>query len=144
MFEASADSWWRLTLDLGSAKLLVWVASVGRPAELTRDAHLFFADRYQRLGQVLRAQHRIARAERLEQKAQEQSRGSGLAGSTVYGGAGDASAAALCCHERRESPPGGRPGRRRVTLVPPIEGAARETRLVNKRLHPTAAAAGSW
>jgi hypothetical protein len=71
MFEASADSWWRLTLDLGSAKLLVWVASVGRPADLTRDAHLLFADRYQRLGQVHRAHHRIARAERLEQKAQE-------------------------------------------------------------------------
>ena len=80
MFEASADSWWRLTLDLGSAKLLVWVASVGRPAELTRDAHLYFADRYQRLGHVHRAHHRIARAERLEQRAQEHLEAAGWGG----------------------------------------------------------------
>jgi hypothetical protein len=71
MFEAPDDSWWRLTMDLGSARLLVWVASVGRDAELTQDAHLYFADRYQRLGHVHRAHHRVARAERLERKAQE-------------------------------------------------------------------------
>ena len=71
MFEAVPDSWWRLTLDLASAKLLVWVASVGRPVELTRDAHLYFADRYQRLAHMHRAHRRIGKAERLEQKAQE-------------------------------------------------------------------------
>lgn len=80
MFEASADSWWRLALDVGSAKLLVWVASVGRDAELTQDAHLYFADRYQRLGDVHRAHHRLARAERLDQKAQEHLKAAGWNG----------------------------------------------------------------
>jgi hypothetical protein len=80
MFDAPDDSWLRLTMDLASARMLVWVASVGRDAELTRDAHLFFADRYRRLGDVHRTHRRIARAERLEEKAQEHLEASGWDG----------------------------------------------------------------
>ena len=67
----SHDSRVRLTTDLLSAKVLVWLASVGRDAELTRDAHLFFADRYSRLAQVHRARGRASRARELERKARE-------------------------------------------------------------------------
>lgn len=49
----------------------MWVASVGRDAELTRDAHLFFANRYSRLARVHRARGRMGRAVTLEQKARE-------------------------------------------------------------------------
>ena len=80
MFGAPDDSWWRLTIDVGSAKVLVWVASVGRDAELTEEAHLYFADRYRRLGCIHRVHHRIAKAERLEQKAQEHLEAAGLGG----------------------------------------------------------------
>jgi hypothetical protein len=65
------DSRWRLSMDLASAKLLVWVVSVGRNPELTQDAHLYFADRYRRLAHVHRSHHRLAKAERLDQKAKE-------------------------------------------------------------------------
>jgi hypothetical protein len=65
------DSWWRLTADVASAKILVWLARFGRDAELTREAHLFFADRYHRLSEIHRAGHNIAKAERLEAKAEE-------------------------------------------------------------------------
>lgn len=65
------DSRVRLTADLLSAKVLVWLASVGRDAELTRDAHLFFADRYVRLAQVHRARGRASRTRELERKARE-------------------------------------------------------------------------
>jgi hypothetical protein len=39
------DSFWSLSLDLLSAKALVWVASVGRDADLTPEAHVYFFDR---------------------------------------------------------------------------------------------------
>lgn len=35
-----ADSLWSLRFDLASAKLLVWMAAVGREADLRREAHL--------------------------------------------------------------------------------------------------------
>src|SRR5438477_11151270 len=38
-----------LRLDLATAKVLAWAASVGRDAELTGEAHIYFFDRYQRL-----------------------------------------------------------------------------------------------
>jgi hypothetical protein len=60
-----------LTADLISAKVLVWVASVGRDAELTDDAHRFFFDRYLRLANHHRARGRVTRAERLEEKAEQ-------------------------------------------------------------------------
>src|SRR6266850_1094732 len=38
-----------LRLDLMTAKVLVWIASVGRDVDLTREAHIYFFNRYQRL-----------------------------------------------------------------------------------------------
>ena len=38
-------SLWLLRIDLLSARLLVWVASVGGDAELRPEAHMFFFDR---------------------------------------------------------------------------------------------------
>jgi hypothetical protein len=64
------DSRWRLAADLTAARVLVWVARFGRDAELTREAHLYFADRYHRLSDVYRARNRMAKANRLEAKAQ--------------------------------------------------------------------------
>ena len=54
-----------LHLDLMTAKLLVWVASVGRDVDLTSDAHIYFFDRYQRLAEYHRRRGRQARARRL-------------------------------------------------------------------------------
>jgi hypothetical protein len=68
---APHDSRLGLTADLLSAKVLVWIASVGRDAELTREAHLYFADRYSRLARVHRAGGRAGRAMDLERKARE-------------------------------------------------------------------------
>jgi hypothetical protein len=64
-----SDSLIALTADVVSAKILVWVASVGREAELTRDAHLFFYDRYSRLARYHQSRGREARAHRLADKA---------------------------------------------------------------------------
>jgi hypothetical protein len=41
-----ADSLLSLSVDLLSARVLVWVSSVGREAELTPEAHDYFFDRY--------------------------------------------------------------------------------------------------
>lgn len=70
-----AESWWALTLDLWSARSLVWVASVGRDAELTTQAHRFFFDRYHRLAEYHRAHGRHARARRFQAKANEHTTG---------------------------------------------------------------------
>jgi hypothetical protein len=69
--EASADSWWALVADLLSAKVLVWIASVGRDAELTPAAHIYFFDRYGRLAQYHRTHGRPAKGRRLQAKADE-------------------------------------------------------------------------
>ena len=45
----SMAGWWRLTLDVLSARLLVWLVSLGRDVELTPEAHAYFYDRYTRL-----------------------------------------------------------------------------------------------
>jgi len=71
------DSLWALTVDLLSAKVLVWVASVGRDAELTPEAHIYFFDRYRRLSQHHRRCGRRDKAERLQAKADEHHRASG-------------------------------------------------------------------
>jgi hypothetical protein len=65
------DSRWRLAADLVSARVLVWIARFGRETDLTRDAHLFFADRYRRLSEIHRGRNHLVRAARLEHKAQE-------------------------------------------------------------------------
>lgn len=67
----TAQSYPLLLLDLIAAKLLVWIASVGRDAELTPDAHLFFADRYHRIAAYHRRRGCMPKAERFEQRATE-------------------------------------------------------------------------
>jgi hypothetical protein len=71
------DSFWFLSADLLSAKVLVWVASVGRDAELTPEAHLYFFDRYRRLAHYHQAHGRPGRARRLLAKADEHCRAGG-------------------------------------------------------------------
>lgn len=58
-------------LDLASAKVLVWIASVGRDAELTAEAHIYFFDRYQKLADYHRQRGHVARAHKLQEKADE-------------------------------------------------------------------------
>jgi hypothetical protein len=65
------DSISGLRLDLMSAKVLVWIASVGRDANLTSEAHIYFFDRYQRLAEYHRRRGHEARARRLQAKADE-------------------------------------------------------------------------
>ena len=100
MAERRRESWWRLPMDLGSARALVWVVSLGREVELTKDAHLYFADRYQRLSDVHRAHRRFARAERLERKAEEHLRATGWDDSR--GGDGHAEAGSFSDDARGE------------------------------------------
>ena len=69
--EASAESWWALAADLWSAKVLVWIASVGREAELTPAAHSYLFDRYRRLAHYHRTHGRPAKGRRLQAKADE-------------------------------------------------------------------------
>jgi hypothetical protein len=72
--ESKPDSLARLRIDVASARILVWVASVGREAELTEEAHLYFFDRYQRLGDCYRRRGNEARAREMEAKADEHAR----------------------------------------------------------------------
>ena len=65
------DSVAGLRFDLITAKALVWVVSVGRDAELTSEAHIYFFDRYQRLAEHHRRHGHLARARRLQDKADE-------------------------------------------------------------------------
>ena len=67
----STDSISRLRFDLASAKVLLWVASVGREADLTPEAHAYFYDRYRRLADWHRRRGHDARARRLQAKADE-------------------------------------------------------------------------
>lgn len=66
-----ADSWLWLSADVLSARVLVWLASVGRNAELTPEAHWFFFDRYQRLAHHHRVRGRVIKARQLQTKADE-------------------------------------------------------------------------
>ena len=65
------DSISGLRLDLITAKALVWVVNVGRNADLTSEAHIYFFDRYQRLAECHRRRGHEARARRLQAKADE-------------------------------------------------------------------------
>jgi hypothetical protein len=59
-----------LSVDLASARVLVWFASVGRDGELTSEAHAYFADRYQRLAESHHRRGHLAKAQRLRAKAE--------------------------------------------------------------------------
>lgn len=71
------DSLWTLSIDLWSAKTLVWLASAGRDAVLTPEAHRFFCDRYRRLARWHTAHGNVTKATRLEQKADAHARAGG-------------------------------------------------------------------
>ena len=71
------DSLWRLSIDLWSAKTLVWLASAGRNAGLTPEAHLFFCDRYRRLARWHTAYGNVMKATHLERKADAHARAAG-------------------------------------------------------------------
>jgi hypothetical protein len=75
--KSSADSAWTLSIDLISAKALVWIASVGKDAELTREAHIYFFDRYSRLAECHRKRGRLRKADELKAKAEEHYRSGG-------------------------------------------------------------------
>jgi hypothetical protein len=77
---ARPDSWWSLLADLFSAKTLVWVASVGRDADLTPEAHLCFFDRYSRLARYHHKHGRHGKAQRLQATADEHYQASGWTG----------------------------------------------------------------
>src|SRR5260221_1284502 len=66
-----------LSAGLVSAKVLVWFASVGRDAELTPEAHRYFADRYQRLAESHRRRGHLAKAGGLRAKAEEHHQAAG-------------------------------------------------------------------
>jgi hypothetical protein len=55
----------------------VWLASVGRDAQLTPEAHLYFFDRYRRLAEYHRRRGQAGRAKRLETKAAQHYRAGG-------------------------------------------------------------------
>jgi hypothetical protein len=56
-------------LDVITARLLVWVASVGREGSLTDDAHRYFASRYLQLAAHHRRRGHLSRAAHFESKA---------------------------------------------------------------------------
>jgi hypothetical protein len=68
---------WSLSADLLCAKVLVWIASVGRDVEITPEAHIYFFDRYRQLAAHHRAHGRIEKAKRLQAKADEHYRAGG-------------------------------------------------------------------
>jgi len=70
-------SWWSLWADVVSVKVLVWIASVGRDADLTPQAHIYFFDRYRRLADYHRARGHSAKVEEYEAKADEHYRAGG-------------------------------------------------------------------
>ena len=65
-----ALSRWGLTIDLAFANVLVWLARFGREGELTREAHLYFFDRYSRLASYHRGRGHAAKAARFDAKAE--------------------------------------------------------------------------
>lgn len=85
--DQAVDTLFSLSVDLLSAKVLVWIASVGRDAELTPDAHNYFFDRYRRLAQYHRARGRVERAKRFQTKSDEHYRAGGRGDGPPYAAA---------------------------------------------------------
>ena len=83
----STESWWSLTVDLLSARVLVWSASVGRDADLTPEGHLYFFDRYHRLAEYHRARGRLTRAVHYDRKADDHYDASGADDGPPYAAA---------------------------------------------------------
>lgn len=80
MSKGKPDSLARLRFDVASARILVWVASVGRDADLTSEADLYFFDRYQRLADCYRRRGNEPRAREMQVKADEHARHGGWDG----------------------------------------------------------------
>ena len=76
----SKDSRWWLLADLFSVHALVWVFGRDRDAELSVDSHLYFWDRYSRLGRIYRSSGRIRKAAQYERRAQDHYDAAGLDG----------------------------------------------------------------
>ena len=70
-----SSSLWSLRFDLWFARLLLWVASVGRDAELRPEAHAYFFDRYSRLAEMYADRGNHAKAELFRAKADEHNGG---------------------------------------------------------------------
>jgi hypothetical protein len=66
-----------LVVDIVTAKVLVWAASVGRNVDLKPEAHIYFFDRYTRLAKYHRDRGRLDKARRLQMKADEHYRAGG-------------------------------------------------------------------
>ena len=64
-----------LSLDILSARALVWFAAWGRDVELTPDAHRYFFDRYSRLASHYRRNGRFDKARRFQDKAEQHNSG---------------------------------------------------------------------
>ena len=128
------DSIVRLRIDVASARILVWVASTGRDADLTSEADLYFFDRYQRLAACYRRRGCEAQAREMEVKADEHAHHGGWDGPPVRRRDEHVSAPEMVDDGGGEPPEGRAPGRGRgpvrfVAIWP-----------ANQRLHPTAAA----
>ena len=67
----ASDSPWALNTDIFTAKILVWIAGLGREAELTPEAHQYFCDRYRRLAVCYRMRGNSRAAEKADAKASE-------------------------------------------------------------------------
>jgi hypothetical protein len=74
---STTGSLWSLRLDLVSAHLLVWIASVGRDADLRPETHLYLFDRYSRLAELQSRRGRVSKARILRAKAEEHYRAGG-------------------------------------------------------------------
>ena len=72
-----SESRWALVLDVVSAQALAWIATRRPDTELTPEAHLFFYDRYSRLGAWYRHRGHLARATRLQARAERHWEASG-------------------------------------------------------------------
>jgi hypothetical protein len=66
-----SESIWSLRADIASVRILAWIASVGRDAELTPEGHQYLCDRYQRLADCNRRRGRIRAAANAEARARE-------------------------------------------------------------------------
>ena len=71
---------WRLQADLISARLLIWIGSVGRDAEISPEAHLYLALHYDLLSHHYVKRCRYAKARRFARLAVEHYRAVGWDG----------------------------------------------------------------
>jgi hypothetical protein len=71
---------WRLQADLISARLLIWIGSVGRDGEISAEAHLYLALQYDLLSHHYVKRRRYAKARRFARLAADHYRAGGWDG----------------------------------------------------------------